>query len=709
MEMNRRRFVQAAGLTTLALGAMSNKVAAAATGKGGPGDYPYKFREIENTWITMPDGTRLASRIWLPEGAEKNPVPAIFNYCPYYCRMHTRPMDDQRFPFYAGNGYACVRVDIRGSGDSDGMPMDEYVQQEQDDGLEIIKWIANQPWCSGAVGMEGISWSGFNTLQIADLNPPALKAAIAHCFTDDRYADDAHYKGGCVIGDMFGWGTVWMAIQGQPADPAIVGEANWRERWLERLKAVQFNIGTWMSHQHRDDFWKHASVRENYGGVKCPVYCIGGWVDGYKNPVGRTLANLKVPRKGLIGPWTHIYPHTGVPGPAIGYLQEALRWWDHWLKGKDTGIMDEPMMRVWMEDRPPIPGEKDVPGRWVAEDTWPSPRIGDKVLYLNGFDRLGPQQGKEQRVELQPLQTVGLDSGNWCPSGAGAAEDLVTEIAQDQRVDDARSMVFDSEPVEDEFEILGGPVAELDLMVDKPVAYLVARLNMVQPDGYSGRVSYGILNLCQRDSNEHPEAMVSGKRYRIKLRLDDCAARFAKGTRVRLSLSTAYWPLMLPSPEAVKLTVFSGTSALHLPLRPARLEDKNLHPFDPPYVPTPDIEPLWSEPGSHVVEWKLAEGKRVIHHQVGSGAVLLKAVNTELSGAAKMRYEILDNDPNSCVSTYEYVIGMKRGDWAPKVVATSRVETTKTNFVLNGEITAWYGDTKFFSRVWSREIPRELV
>ena len=139
---------------------------------------PHEVREIENTWIAMPDGVKLAARIWLPEGAERHPVPAILNYVPYFARLFTRPGDDARFPYYAGHGYACVRVDIRGSGDSQGLPMDEYVQQEQDDGVEIIRWIAAQRWCSGSVGMEGKSWSGFNSLQVAARRPPAQ--ALAH-------------------------------------------------------------------------------------------------------------------------------------------------------------------------------------------------------------------------------------------------------------------------------------------------------------------------------------------------------------------------------------------------------------------------------------------------------------------------------------------------------------------------------------------------
>jgi len=712
MTINRRGFVQATGsLVALNLASLSTAAGAADPGEKDPGvsSYPHRFREIEHTWVPMPDGVRLAARIWLPEGAEHTPVPAIFNYNPYFNHILTRPSDDARFPYFAGHGYACVRVDIRGSGNSEGLPMDEYVKQEQDDGCEIIKWIARQPWCSGAVGMEGLSWSGFNSLQVAARRPPALKAIITHCSTDDRYANDAHYRGGCIVGDMFGWGTVFLEFQGQPSDPSITGENGWRERWLERLNAVEFNLGNWMQHQHKDAFWKHASVDEDYAQIACPVYAIGGWVDGYTNTVSRLLANLKVPRKGLIGPWTHIYPHTGVPGPAIGYLDEARRWWDHWLRGQQTGIMDEPVLRVWMQHHVPQPDVPDVPGRWVAEEQWPSPRIAAQTFYLNERDQLDTRPGKETQVVLEPLQTVGIASGNWCPSGAGAAEDLRIEMALDQRLDDARSMAFDSAPLERNLEILGAPELSLDVAVDRPVAYIIARLNEVQPNGASGRVSYGILNLCHRNSDESPEALEPGRRYRIHMRLDDAGHRFAAGSRIRLALSTSYWPLVFPSPEPVTLSVFTGSSEISLPLREPSPEDDNLRPFGPPYVPPVDVETIWSKPGKRTVQWDVAERKQVIRHTVGEGVWLLKAIDTRVSGVARMRYEIRDDDPASMVAHYEYMTGFERGDWKPRVVGTAKIAATPSHYNVSGEINAFYGDDKIFARVWDLEVARELV
>src|SRR5260370_4509389 len=161
-------------------------------------EFPRAIREIAHIWIPLSDGTRLAARIWLPDDAEQNPVPAILEYIPYRKNDATATRDALMHPYFAGHGYAALRVDMRGSGDSDGILYDEYLLQEQDDALDALAWIAAQPWCTGNVGIIGKSWGGFNGLQIAARRPPELKAIISVCSTDDRYADDVHYIGGPV-------------------------------------------------------------------------------------------------------------------------------------------------------------------------------------------------------------------------------------------------------------------------------------------------------------------------------------------------------------------------------------------------------------------------------------------------------------------------------------------------------------------------------
>ena len=382
-------------------------------------EFPRKVREVENTWITLKDGCRLAARIWLPEDAERNPVPALLEYLPYRKRDFTSVANSQMHPYFAGHGYASVRVDRRGSGDSDGLMFDEYLMQELTDGAEVIDWLSKQQWCTGRVGMFGGSWGGFNSLQVAALRPPALKAIITNCSTDDRYADDMHYMGGCLLNDNLMWGSTAFSFMARPPDPALVGE-RWREMWMQRLENTESLVATWMSHPRRDAYWKRGSVCEDFGAIQCPVYATGGWADGYSNAVPRLLAGLKVPRKGLIGPWGHAWGFRGVPGPAMGFLKEALRWWDHWLKDKPTGIMDEPMYRVWMQDWvPPKSYYAERPGRWVAEASWPSPGIGTRRWHLNART-LDDKAAAERRLcpSSNALRRRGrLANGGSGPSG----------------------------------------------------------------------------------------------------------------------------------------------------------------------------------------------------------------------------------------------------------------------------------------------------
>ncbi|HLY55556.1 MAG TPA: CocE/NonD family hydrolase, partial [Stellaceae bacterium] len=548
-----------------------------------------------------------------------------------------------------------------------------------------------------------ISWGGFSSLQVAARRPPALKAIITHCSTDDRYTDDAHYIGGCVVQDMFVWGSMFFTLQGYPPDPATLG-VRWREMWMDRLKHNEYRVIDWMRHQTRDAFWKHGSIDEDYGDIVCPVYAIGGWTDAYNCAVPRMLAGLKAPHKGLIGPWSHFYPHEGVPGPAIGYLDEALRWWDHWLKDRDTGIMAEPMYRVWMEDKAACCGTLQVPGRWVAEDTWPSPRIAMQKRYLVA-DGLADRAGPEGKHVLAPRQTVGTTGGHWCPFN------MPTELPLDQAADDARSLAFESAPLAADLELLGAPVATLDLAVDRPVAALALRLNEVEPDGRSTRVSYAVLNLTHRAGHEHPEALEPGKRYRIRIPLRDIAHSFKAGNRLRLAISTTYWPLIWPSPEPVTLTLFVGGSELDLPVRPPRPEDARLHPFAAPVVPADSGRTVieTAPPQTKTFGWDVATGTLSIASEHGRGAARLNAIGTTLASAWKETSRIRDDDPLSPSLEHWRMQHFSRDDWDARVETTIRVSVSKDAFKIGGDLKAFEHDKEVFTRSWEESVPRQLV
>ena len=618
----------------------------------------------------------LAARIWLPEDAEQNPVPAILEYLPYRKRDGTYERDALTHPYLAGHGYAGVRVDIRGSGESDGLLTDEYARQEQDDGLEIIAWLAAQPWCSGAVGMMGISWGGFNGLQVAALRPPALKAIVTICSTDDRYADDVHYMGGAKLTAGFGWASFFFGAMCHPPDPALVGD-RWRAMWLDRLKNLPLFLEIWTRHPRRDAYWRHGSVCEDFSAIQCPVYAVGGWTDGYTNAIPRLLERLAVPRKGLIGPWAHAYPHFALPGPQIGFLQDMLRWWDHWLKGVDTGVMDEPMLRAWMTDSmKPATHHDTLPGRWVGEAAWPPPERTIRRLFLTD-DGLGDERAPLAARTLCSPQTVGLQAGEWCPFGRGQDQ------AGDQREDDARSLVFETAVLDSPVEILGAAILTLDVASDKPIANLVVRLCDVHPSGESLRVSYGVLNLTHRDSHETPSALVPGQRYQVHVKLNDAGVVFPAGHRIRLALSTTYWPMVWPAPEAATLTVLGG--ALDLPVRPAR-PGESLPPLPEPETATPERPTV-----------------------IRPGLVRIDRIGLELGTEGKFAVALEDDDPLSASIEMQRTQTIRRDAWQVRIQTAIRLSCTRDAFLLRASLRAWEGDSEVCHREWDETIPRDLA
>ncbi len=667
--------------------------------------FPRKVREIEHTTIPMSDGILLAARMWIPEDAEKEPVPAILEYIPYRKRDLTAARDVQHHAYIAGFGYAAVRVDLRGSGESEGILTDEYLQQELDDGVEVIHWLARQKWCTGAVGMIGISWGGFNGLQIAALRPEPLKAIITICSTDDRYADDVHYMGGCLLGDNLSWASTMFDQNTHPPDPVLVGE-KWRDMWMERLEKSGFWLETWMRHQHRDDYWKHGSVCENYDAIACPVMAVSGWADGYSNAVFRLMENLSVPRKGLLGPWSHKYPHEGVPGPAIGFLQEVRAWWDRWLKGIENGTEKEDMLRVWMQDSvPPTTSYIERPGRWVGEPSWPSADIRSLQWKLDA-GRLAPgtEEIAEQRLSIQSPLAVGLFAGKWCSYQAPP------DLPHDQRQEDGGALVFESGFLDEDLEILGAPVVDLELSSNEPVAMVAVRLSDVQPDDKATRITYGILNLTHRNGHEDPQPLEPGRRYRIPLRLNGVAQRFPKGHRLRLSISTSYWPLAWPPPKPVQLTLYAGVSSLTLPVRPPRAGDKKLRPFADPEGAEP-LNAVLVRPREEEwrVIWDLKRDVSTLEVVLDTGTTRYEDIDLQISSRTVETYSYRADDYGSLAGETRWERKFSRGDWLVRTTTRTRLTSNETDFHLRADLDAYEGTSRVYSRSWHTVIPRRLV
>ena len=657
-------------------------------------DLPRPVRLIDHVWIPLSDGIRLGARVWLPEDADDDPVPAILEYLPYRKGDGTATRDQPRHAYFAGHGYAVLRVDIRGSGESGGLLPDEYLPQEQQDALEVLEWIAAQPWCTGDVGMFGISWGGFNGLQVAAHAPPQLKTVISLCSTDDRYADDVHYRGGSVLAlEMLSWGASMLSFNSIPPDPEVAGP-EWRDMWLERIDNVEPYEHEWLRHQRRDDYWKQGSVCEDFSAIRCPVYAIGGWADGYSEAVFRLVEGLGPPSKGLLGPWSHAFPDEVEPGPAIGFLQECLRWWDRWLKGEDTGIEAEPILRAWMQE-PVTPSARQVerPGRWVAEPEWPSPNVVDRRL------RLG-----DDTFEIGTDLLCGLDGGVWCADGTHG------EGAVDQRADDGRALCFTFDPLDERIELLGNARLELELESDCPVAQVAARLCDVAPDGSSLLVTRGALNLTHRDSHEHPEPLVPGRRQRVVLHRDGIAQAIPAGHRIRLALSPAYWPWLWPAPEPVTLAVHTAGSSLVLPVRPPRAEDDQLRPFDEPeQAPGLEEEKLDPVEGSRVVTRDFATGRTdLVFDWAAGGRYRLVAAGLQTGYWTKTTYSILPDDPLSAEVRCEAATELGRDGWLTRAEIRSAMTCDADRFMVHTELEAFENGELVRRREWNFETPREL-
>ncbi|HSP56790.1 MAG TPA: CocE/NonD family hydrolase, partial [Halomonas sp.] len=447
---------------------------------------------------------------------------------------------------------------------------------------------------------------------------------------------------------------------------------------------------------------------------QCPVYAVSGWADGYCNAVFRLLEGIDVPRKGLVGPWAHKYPHLGVPGPAIGFLQESLRWWDQWLKGVDTGIMDEPMLRLWMQESvPPSARYDERPGRWVAEPDWPSPNIRPSAFRLTvGHDLLPVGEGGEETqdddegyLDIRSPLSVGLYAGKWCSYNAPP------DLPHDQRDEDGGSLIFQSARLEAPLEICGGPVVELELAADQPVAMVALRISDIAEDDKATRVSYGLLNLTHRDSDEHPEPLEPGKRYRVRIALKHIAQQFAAGHAIRLSLSTSYWPLAWPAPQPARLTVWPGLSRLILPLRePRPAEEAALLAFaDPEGAPPLAKTLLQPTQESWCVIRDLANDKTTLAVVHDEGRYRIDEINLEIAARVSERYSYSYGNYDSLSGWTEWNRSFKRGDWEVHTLTRTLLTSDADNFRIRATLDAWEGDTRVYARTWDETIPRDLV
>lgn len=649
----------------------------------------------ETLWIELRDGRRLATRLWLPDDARNNPAPAILEYLPYRQRDGTAERDEGNYPAFVAAGYAGVRVDIAGNGDSDGYMPDEYLEDELASGEEVIEWVAAQPWCSGAVGMIGISWGGYNGLQIAMRRPRALKAIVTASSTHDRYQQCTHYLGGCLLNDNFNWGAQMTAFSCRPPDPEV--RKDWREVWTDRMQRLPFLAADWLRHQRHSAHWKHGSVCEDWQAIQCAVLAVGGWADSYSDTPPVLVQHLTAPVKALLGPWEHRYPNIAKVGPRADFHGEVIRWFDRWLKGCKNGAEDLPAYRAYIQEHQrPSPRLAARKGRWVGELEWPAK---SPPLVFYPVPGALAEKAVCADVTVCSAQDTGDAAGNYC---AGMRVD--DELADDQRRDDEKSVCFDTEPLKEPLEILGAPIVDIEFSADRAQGLLAFRLCDVSPDGASDRVSFMAFNLTHHNGHERPAELIPNRRYQIRVPLRHCGHRFNAGHRLRLAVSTAYWPMVWPSPTKTAVKLHLENCSLTLPKRGDGGDITMPQPGG--FAVEPAFERL--RPASCKTDRAtLGGGERQLTLSDDLGETRNPHNGIESGATVRQIFSVHPDNPLSARAETVWEYTHRRGDWSTRVRSENVMTADAREFRLFRKISAYMGNELMLEKTWDESVPRD--
>jgi putative CocE/NonD family hydrolase len=661
----------------------------------------------------MRDGVRLHATLYLPDG--DGPWPALLEALPYRkddLTARYRP----EYERFAGHGYAVLRVDVRGTGTSEGPALDEYPPVEQDDLNEVITWLASRPWSNGNVGMFGTSYSGFNSVQVAMTRPEALKAIVTIFATDDRYTyDDVHYFGGALKAlDLCDYPVMMAAMNALPPVPSLFGEG-WRRAWERRVHDNEPWLLRWLEEQDYTAYWRHGSLREDYSSIRAATMIVAGWADGYWKDALGVFERLECAKRLLQGPWAHASTETSLPGPNIDLVPEILRWWDRWLKDEDNGIDREPPIVLYARrSTRPAADLREMRGEWRFEPGWPLERSGETTLALARAERAGAAAGG--RDELDVRADVGWTAWISCAGHLPYGQPL------DQRPDESFSLGYLWDPLPDELEILGRPRLAVTVSADRPVAFVSAKLVDVFPDGTSALVGRGFLNLTHRDSHESPAPIEAGVSTRVSVPFLLTSWTFERGHRLRLDIAGTDWPNVWTPPEPVTLSIDASDAVLVLPTLdgPTPVAER---PRLPP--PTPEARQEIYEPRSPVaapkpsrgrerpdgIDWKMEHD--VLEHRTAATSASWGTSAAE--GDIPETFEryggivsVSTTDPGDARVDARSVIRIAYPEATVESEARYSVVSDAKTYRVEIELDVGENGERRWSRRWERSIPRHL-
>jgi putative CocE/NonD family hydrolase len=673
---------------------------------------------LRDVRIPVGDGLELSANLWLPvprPGAAGERFPAILEMIPYRKDDWRAAADESRGEWLAARGYALCRLDVRGTGSSPGIALDEYTARETQDGYDAVEWLAGQPWCSGKIGMWGISYGGFTSIQVAKLRPPHLAAIVPMYATDDRYTDDVHYIGGCVtVSELSQYAVSMVGMNALPARAEYRG-AGWADEWRERLEQTPIWLFEWLRQQHDGPYWRQGSLAPDHDAIETPMLLFGGWMDSYVDPVLRMMERCTAPRRAIVGNWVHSFPDEAYPGPNLDWLHETVRFFDHWLKGLDNGVDAEPAFTVFRhEHAEPEAFPVGWPGAWLALPSWPVPGAGKRVLHLAAGDlplvgglTAGPPAATSV-VRFRHHATTG--TGGSLSWGAGSAPN---GLARDLRPEESLVPSFTSAPLDEPLDILGTTIAILAWESSVPVATAVVRLADVGPDGTSAQVTAGILNLTHRVSHEIPMPLVAGAVTEVQVPLRATAHRFLPGHRIRLSVATSAWPVVWPSPAPAEHGLHLGGpngSRLVLPTIPLDGGAEALTPVA--FKTTPaglrDVGSNREETPVWRITIDVIDGSVTVSTSEYAESTLPDGRTTLYTGE-RLEMTARDADPAHARMFNEVVYRLREDGSEILVEASGTVRSTATDFHMNVGLRVTLDGAPFFERGWLETIPRRLV
>jgi len=622
--------------------------------------------------VVARDGVRLSVDVYRPQAPGR--YPAILEHIPYR-KDDLRALEDRsQNAFLVDQGFACVRLDVRGTGSSGGIADDEYTEAEQADGLDVVEWMAAQPWCSGRVASWGVSYGGFACIQLAAQRPPALGAIAPVYATDDRYTDDMHFHGGALnASSLPAYPTSMIGMNAMP--PLGERTPEFDARWRQRIEQTPAWVIDWIRQQHDGPYWRNGSLHPDHARIQCPVLIVAGWRDGYRTAALRMGRRLEAPWELLAGPWCHKLPDRGVPGPRYPFLAEMARFFHRHLDDEPDERTARPRT-IFFLGRPDSPARphEDVSGDWQASRRWPEQ--GEPATLKLGRPRVTPAS-----------VTAGIMTGQWCPPPPASGQFL------DQRRDDALSACFDSDPLEAPLAFFGEPVARFSLRHPGPRGLVSVKLQNLAPDGSSQHVTSAAVNLA-----------VDGETT-VELPLMAAAWQFPAGHRVRIAIAPSDWPNLWPLPTVAPFEITSPV-ALTLPGLPP-----DAAPFTPPQGRMVEI----AQPGAEIdgdsswtVVTELDTGRAGIvvttsYHDAVPGE------GWSVSERQERRTTAIDDDPLSAEAQGVWRYRLSRPGLDADVRAESWFRATADEFLIELELVVEADGQPFAERRWSERIPRQGV